>query len=101
MARLVGSGEDCVCRESGVRRSILFWCVWQDCYFCSRECVFTYNFIYIFFFTFDAICEDGSAIKCIYYCSTQYRYVPVRFETLLIKYLFYVFLSPMPPILNY
>jgi hypothetical protein len=31
--------------ESGVRRSVLCWCVSQDSGFTYHECVFTFNFI--------------------------------------------------------
>jgi hypothetical protein len=40
MAPMVGYGGVCVWREPGVRRSVLFWCVWQECGFGRLEDVF-------------------------------------------------------------
>jgi hypothetical protein len=34
---MVGSGGVCVWWESGIRRSVLCWCVWQECDFSRRE----------------------------------------------------------------
>jgi hypothetical protein len=42
----VGSGEICFWRESGVRRSVLLWCVWEVYGFNRREDVTTYNLLY-------------------------------------------------------
>jgi hypothetical protein len=60
----VGSCGVCVRRESGDRRSVLCWCVWQECGFGRREDVFTFNAIYTCF-TFSAICKDNAAINCL------------------------------------
>jgi hypothetical protein len=38
---IVGSGGVCVWWESGVWRSVLCWCVWQESGFSRREDVFT------------------------------------------------------------
>jgi hypothetical protein len=68
MAPVMGSGEVCVWRESGVRQSILCWCIWQGYGFSRREDVFTLNLVYKRFFykcTFNAICKDIAAINCI------------------------------------
>jgi hypothetical protein len=46
MAPVVGSGGVCVWRESGIRRSVLCWCVWQEFGFSRREDVFTLNLLY-------------------------------------------------------
>jgi hypothetical protein len=46
VAPMVGSGGICVWRESGVRRSVLCWCVWQESDFSRREDVFTFNLVY-------------------------------------------------------
>jgi hypothetical protein len=40
---MVESGGVCVLRESGVRRSVLCWCVSQESGFSHREDVFTFN----------------------------------------------------------
>jgi hypothetical protein len=53
--------------ESGVRRSVLCWCVWQESGFSSREDIFTFNLLFKTFYkfcTFNAICKDN-AINCI------------------------------------
>jgi hypothetical protein len=50
---VVGSGGDCVWRESGVRRSVLCWCIWQEPVTCYKFC------------TFSATCKDNAAINCI------------------------------------
>jgi hypothetical protein len=39
---VVASGGICFWHESGVRRSILYWCIWQISGF-SREVVLTYG----------------------------------------------------------
>jgi hypothetical protein len=43
---MVGSGGVCVRQESGVRRSVLCWCVWQESGFGRREDVFTFNLLH-------------------------------------------------------
>jgi hypothetical protein len=43
---------------SGVRRSVLCWCVWQESGFSRREDVLTFNFLFEKFYkfcTFNAI----------------------------------------------
>jgi hypothetical protein len=45
VAPVVGSGGVCIRRESGVRRSVLCWCVWQESCFSRCEDVFTFNFV--------------------------------------------------------
>jgi hypothetical protein len=45
VAPMVGSGEVCVWLESGVRRPVLCWCVWQGYGFIRHEDVFTLNLI--------------------------------------------------------
>jgi hypothetical protein len=69
---MVGSRGVCVWRESGVRRSVLCWCIWQESDSSHREDVFTFNshlihFIKIFykFCTFSAIFKDKAALNCI------------------------------------
>jgi hypothetical protein len=42
---VVGSGGVCVWRDSGVRRSVLCWCVWQESGFSHREDVITFNLV--------------------------------------------------------
>jgi hypothetical protein len=61
---MVGSGGICVRRESGVRRSVLCWCVWQEPGFSRREDVFTFYALHGFC-TFNVICKDNAAINCI------------------------------------
>jgi hypothetical protein len=39
----VGSDGVCLWPKSGVRRSVLFWCVWQEYGGIRREHVFTFN----------------------------------------------------------
>jgi hypothetical protein len=46
-AHMVGSDGVCVWRESGVRRSVLCWRVWQESGFSRREDVFTLKSIYM------------------------------------------------------
>jgi hypothetical protein len=67
-APMVGYGGVCFWRESGVRRSVLCWCVWQESGFSRSEDVFIkIYFIKRFykFCTFNAICKDDSAINYI------------------------------------
>jgi hypothetical protein len=42
----VGCGGVCVWRESGVRLSVLCWCVWQESGFSRREDVFIFTLVY-------------------------------------------------------
>jgi hypothetical protein len=68
VAPMVGSGEVCFWLESGVRRSVLCWCVWQESGFSRREDVFTFNLLKNKLYklcTFNAICKDNAAINCI------------------------------------
>jgi hypothetical protein len=46
VAPMVGSGGVFDWRESGVRRSVLCWCVWQEFGFSRREDVFIFNLVY-------------------------------------------------------
>jgi hypothetical protein len=41
----VGSGRICVWQESGVRQSVLCWCVWQESDFSCHDVAFTFNLI--------------------------------------------------------
>jgi hypothetical protein len=66
---MIGSGGVCVWRESGARRSVLCWSVWQDSGFIRREDVFTFNLVEK---KFNAICKDNAAINCI---TVQHRKV--------------------------
>jgi hypothetical protein len=45
MAPVVGSDGVCVWRESGVKWSVLCWCVWQESGFSRREDVVTFNLL--------------------------------------------------------
>jgi hypothetical protein len=45
-ARVAGSGGIYVWRESGVRGSVLCWCVLEESRFSRREDVFTFNLVY-------------------------------------------------------
>jgi hypothetical protein len=52
--------------ESGVRRLVLCWRVWQECGFSRSEDVFTFNLVLKTFYklcTFDAICKDNAAVN--------------------------------------
>jgi hypothetical protein len=55
--------------ESGVRRSVLFWRVWQDSGFDRREDVLAFNLLckggITHKFYFNAICKDNATINCI------------------------------------
>jgi hypothetical protein len=55
--------------ESGVRRSVLCWCVWQEPGCSRREDVFTFNLLktenLLKFCTFNAMYKDDAAINCI------------------------------------
>jgi hypothetical protein len=46
VAPMVGSDGVCDWRGSGVRRSVLCWCVWQKSGFSRRVDVFTSNLVY-------------------------------------------------------
>jgi hypothetical protein len=59
--------------ESGVRSSVLCWCVWQKSDLSFSEDVFTFDLVYKRFYkfcTFNAICK-GSAAKKLYHGSAQ------------------------------
>jgi hypothetical protein len=43
---MVGSGGVCVRRESGVRRSVFYWCVWKKSGFSRHEDFFKFNLLY-------------------------------------------------------
>jgi hypothetical protein len=63
----VGSGRVWVSRKSGVRRSVLCWCLWQEPGFSHREDI-TFNLLYKEtqrLCTFNAICKDNAAMNCI------------------------------------
>jgi hypothetical protein len=45
VAPMVGSGGVSVWRVSGVRRSVLCWCVWQESGFSCREDVCTFDLL--------------------------------------------------------
>jgi hypothetical protein len=65
---MVGSGGVCVLRESGVRRPVLCWCVWQEFGFNRREGVFTLVYFINKFYkccTLNAVCVDNATIDCI------------------------------------
>jgi hypothetical protein len=72
VAPTVGSGGVYVWRESGVRRSVLCLCIWQESGFSRREDAFTFNLVKEFYkpCSFNATCKDDTADK-LYYCSTQ------------------------------
>jgi hypothetical protein len=65
----------------GVRRSVLCWCVWQECGFSRREDVFTFNLVikrFYKYYTFNAIYKDNAAKNCI---TVQHkRFIPVNFD---------------------
>jgi hypothetical protein len=68
VAPMVRSGGVYVWRESGVRRSVLCWCVWQESGFRCREDVLTFNSVenkFYKFCTFNAICTHVAPINCI------------------------------------
>jgi hypothetical protein len=53
--------------ESGVRRSGLCCCVWEECDFSRREGIVTFNLIlqkFYKFCSFNTICKDYFAINC-------------------------------------
>jgi hypothetical protein len=64
---MVGSGGVFVRRESGVRQSVLCWCVWQESGFSRHEYVFTINLLKKFYkcYTFSVICRDNAVINFI------------------------------------
>jgi hypothetical protein len=65
---MVRSGGICVWRESGVRGSVLCWCVWDESGFSRREDVFKFNLVEKEFYklcTLNAILKDNAAINCI------------------------------------
>jgi hypothetical protein len=69
----VGSGGDCFWLDSGVRRSVLCWCVWQESGFSRREDVFTFNLLYkemLKILCFESNLQRYCCSK-FYYCSTQ------------------------------
>jgi hypothetical protein len=66
---------------SGVRQSVLCWCVWQGSGFSRREDVFTFNLVYKICYkvcAFNEICKDNAAINCI---TVQHKsFIPVNFD---------------------
>jgi hypothetical protein len=67
VAPMVGSDGVCFWRESGVRRSVLSWCIWLKFGFSRREDVSTSNLIHkdIFkFCTYSVICKHDAAVNC-------------------------------------
>jgi hypothetical protein len=80
---MVGSGGDRVWWESGVRESVLCWCIWQESDFSYCKNVFTFiHFIKKFykFCTFNTICKDDAAINCITVQHKKKRFIPVKFD---------------------
>jgi hypothetical protein len=67
--------------KSGIRRSVLCWCVWQESSFSHREYVCTFYLrrkTIANFFTFNSICKDKTAIKCI---TVQHKtFAPFKFD---------------------
>jgi hypothetical protein len=61
-------GSDDYRRESGVRRLVFCWCVWQESGFSRREDVFILNLLHkeILVCTFNAICKVNAATNRIY-----------------------------------
>jgi hypothetical protein len=43
---MVGSGGVCIWQKSGVRQSVLCWCVWEECGFGPFEDVFTFSLVH-------------------------------------------------------
>jgi hypothetical protein len=74
MASLVPSGGACFWWESGVRRSVLCWCVWHEFRFGRREDFFSHLFHLIKTLyklcTFNAIWKGRSYNK-LYHCSAR------------------------------
>jgi hypothetical protein len=69
-----------VWRESGVRQSVLSWCVWQESGFRRRQDVFTFNLlkkIFGKFCSFNTIFKDNDAVIFI---TVQYKksLIPVK-----------------------
>jgi hypothetical protein len=75
VAPMVVSGGVCLWPKSGVRRSVLFWCVLQEFGFSRREDVFTLiDFIKKFYkcSIFSATCKGNPAIN---YITVQHKAV--------------------------
>jgi hypothetical protein len=68
VARVVGSRGVSFWRESGVKRSVLCWCVWQESGFSRREDVLTFSLLFKKFCKccdLNVICKDNNAINYI------------------------------------
>jgi hypothetical protein len=79
----------CIWRESGVRRLVLCWCVWQEFSFSSsvdfshththtHTHIYIYRYIYIYYrlYTFNAICKDNAAMNCRLLLFIQKTFIP-------------------------